>query len=170
MSAGLLSLPPRDRDGVMRVVIESPAGARVKLKYAPDLGGFVLSRPLVLGVSYPFDWGFVPGTAAPDGDPVDAMVLLDVPTYPGVIIPCRALALLQVEQNAKDGGRQRNDRIIVEPVVARRSPGEVADHVKQELEQFFLSATLFEGKDVEILGWDDARAADALVERSRCTR
>jgi len=154
----------------MRVVIESPAGARVKLKYAPDLGGFVLSRPLVLGVSYPFDWGFVPGTAAPDGDPVDAMVLLDVPTYPGVIIPCRALALLQVEQNAKDGGRQRNDRIIVEPVVGRRSPGGVMDHVKQELEQFFLSATLFEGKDVEILGWDNARAAEALVDRSRCTR
>jgi inorganic pyrophosphatase len=49
-------------------VIESPAGARVKLKYAPDLGGFILSRPLVLGVTYPFDWGFVPGTRAPDGD------------------------------------------------------------------------------------------------------
>src|SRR5262249_9467406 len=117
----LLSLPPRDREGTLRVVVESPAGSHVKLKYTRGIG-FVLSRPLVLGVSYPFDWGFVPGTRASDGDPVDALVLLEVPTYPGVVIPCRPLAVLQVTQNAKSGGgrRERNDRLIVEPTVARR--------------------------------------------------
>lgn len=81
MATSLIALSPRDPSGALRVVIESPAGARVKLKYVPDLGGFILSRPLVPGVAYPFDWGFVPGTRGPDGDPVDAMVLLDVPTF-----------------------------------------------------------------------------------------
>ena len=171
VSANLLALPPRDRDGVMRVVIESPAGSRVKLKYASDLGAFVLSRPLVLGVSYPFDWGFVPGTRASDGDPVDAMVLLDAPTYPGVIVPCRPLGLLEVEQDAKEGGgRQRNDRIIVEPTVARRTIAHLSDRLRQELEEFFHSVTLLERKNVKILGWKEAAAADVLIDRSRCDR
>jgi inorganic pyrophosphatase len=171
VSPSLLALAPRARDGTVRVVIESPAGSRVKLKYAPELGGFVLSRPLVLGVSYPFDWGFVPGTRASDGDPVDAMVLLDVPTYPGVIVPCRPLALLEVEQDAKESGRrERNDRIIVEPLVARRPIGRLSKRLKQELEEFFVSVTLFEGKNLEILGWEGPEAADALIDRSRRSR
>jgi inorganic pyrophosphatase len=171
VATSLLALAPRDRAGTLRVVIESPAGARVKLKYAPDLGGFVLSRPLVLGISYPFDWGFVPGTRGPEGDPVDAMVLLDVPTYPGVIIAARAVALLEVEQNAKNGGgRQRNDRIVVEALAARRPNGPLTKRLREELEEFFVSATLFEDKEVTIVGWRGAAEADALVDRSRRRR
>ena len=81
MPADLLRLPVRDGSGALHVVVETPAGSRVKLKYSPQLGTFVLSRPLVLGVSYPFDWGFVPGTRASDGDPVDAMIVSDTATF-----------------------------------------------------------------------------------------
>ena len=66
----LARLSARDDAGALRVIVESPAGSRVKLKYEPDLGAFTVSRPLVLGVVYPFDWGFVPGTHGPDGDPL----------------------------------------------------------------------------------------------------
>ena len=171
MATSLLALSPRDRSGALRVVIESPAGARVKLKYAPDLGGFILSRPLVLGVTYPFDWGFVPGTRGPDGDPVDAMVLLDVPTYPGVIIAAHPIALLAVEQKAKNGeGKQRNDRIVVEAVAARRKNGRLTKRLRQELEEFFVSATLLEGKEVVPLGWRGPEEADALIDRCRRRR
>jgi len=167
----LLTLPPRDSGGAVHVVIESPAGSRVKLKSARDLGEFVLSRPLLLGVSYPFDWGFVPGTQASDGDPVNAMVLLDVPTYPGVIVLCRPLALLQVEQDAKGGGqRERNDRILVEPPVARRPTGRLSKRLKQELEEFFISVTLLEGKNLKVLGWEGAAAAEELIDHSRRSR
>ena len=166
MAPDLLSLPARDSSGALHVVIESPRGSRVKLKYSPQLGTFVLSRPLVLGVTYPFDWGFVPGTRAADGDPVDAMVILDAATHPGVVVCCRPLAVLEIEQNAKDGGgRQRNDRIIVEPVSAKRA-AVLSTRLREELEAFFVSATLFEGKDIRVLGWAGAAAAEALVDRA----
>ena len=103
MSADLLSLPPRDEAGALLVVVECPRGSQVKLKYSPGLGTFVLSRPLAAGVAYPYDWGFVPGTQAADGDPVDAMVLLDAATFPGVVVCCRPLAVLELEQNAGSG-------------------------------------------------------------------
>jgi inorganic pyrophosphatase len=167
----LHEIPPRDDAGAFRVVVESPRGSRVKLKYEPRLGVFEISRPLALGVVYPFDWGFIPGTCAPDGDPLDAMVVLDAPTYPGVVIACRALAMLEIEQNARQGsGRQRNDRIIAEPVAARRSVGQLSERVRKELEAFFVSATLFEGKDVRIVGWASAAEAEAFVDRSRSPR
>jgi inorganic pyrophosphatase len=167
MAADLAALPARNPSGDLHVVIESPQGSRLKLKYSPELRTFVLSRPLVLGVSYPFDWGFVPGTRAADGDPVDAMLLLDAPTYPGVVVCCRPVAVLQVEQNAKEGGgRQRNDRIFVEAASARRPTPSLSSRVRNELEAFFVSATLFEGKEIRVLGWDDAAAADALVDRA----
>ena len=163
MPGDLIRLPARGEDGALHVVVETPAGSRAKLKYSPSLGTFVLSRPLALGVSYPFDWGFVPGTRAPDGDPVDALVLSDAGTFPGVVLCCQPVALLQVEQNSKRGGRERNDRIIAEPVPTRRPAMPLADRVKKELEAFFVAATFGERKALEILGWADAEAADRLV-------
>ena len=100
-------------EDVFHVVVESPRGAVVKLKYSPDLGAMSISRPLVLGVTYACDWGFVPSTEGPDGDPIDAAIWWDVTTYPGVVIPCRALAVVRVEQNKADSsGRIRNDRVL----------------------------------------------------------
>ena len=55
-----------------------------------------MSRPLPAGVTFPFDWGFVPSTEASDGDPLDALLLWDVPSFPGVVVPCRAIGVLQV--------------------------------------------------------------------------
>ena len=162
----MLALPARNRDGSVHVVVETPQGARVKLKYSRELGALVLSRPLALGVTYPFDWGFVPSTKAPDGDPLDVMVVSDAPTWPGVVVCCRPIAVLEVEQNAKSGGRERNDRIVAEPVVVRRPTIELTERVRHELEAFFVAATLFEGKELRVLGWDDAAAAEALIDRT----
>ena len=162
----LLSLPARDESGAVHVVIECPRGSQVKLKYSRSLETFCLSRPLGLGVTYPYDWGFVPSTEAADGDPLDAMVLLDAATFPGVVVACRPLAALELEQNAKGGGRQRNDRIVVAPVVARRPPPALTDRVRDELAAFFHAATALEGKDVRVLGWRDAEAAEALIDRA----
>jgi inorganic pyrophosphatase len=167
MSGDLLHLPARAPDGALHVVVETPRGSHAKLKYSAELKTFVLSRVLALGVTYPFDWGFVPSTRAPDGDPVDAMVLSSVSTSPGVVVCCRPLAVLQVEQKAKDGGRERNDRIIVEPVVSERPTLPLTQRLREELEAFFVVATLFADKDLRLLGWGDGAAAEALVESTR---
>jgi len=94
------------------------------------------------------------------------MVLLDAPTFPGVVVCCRPLAVLELEQNAKQGGRQRNDRIVAAPAEARRPPIALTERVRDELVAFFHAVTLFEGKDVRVLGWGDADAAEALVDRA----
>jgi inorganic pyrophosphatase len=166
MSTDLLALPARNEAGELHVVVETPQGSRVKIKYSPTMRALVVSRSLALGVTYPFDWGFVPSTRAPDGDPVDAMVLSDAPTHPGIVVCCRPLAVLKVEQNAKEGGRQRNDRLIVTPVATGRPTPELTPRFREELEAFFLVATLFADKDLRILGWGDAAQAEALVDQS----
>ena len=133
-----------------------------------------MSRPLVLGVRYPFDWGFIPSTQAEDGDPLDAMILWDVPTFPGVVVPCRAIAILELEQNAggKKGKRERNDRVLAVPLASARGeelrgPDDLPQRVREELERFFVVVTGFARKDVAILGWKGPDEAEKLVDCSR---
>src|SRR5438105_15580031 len=100
---------------MVRVVVESPKGSAVKFDYDPDLEVFAYGKALPLGLTYPYTWGFLPGTKGDDGDPLDVFVLTEAPTYPGVLIECRLLGVLRVEQNGKDG-KERNDRLIAVPV------------------------------------------------------
>jgi inorganic pyrophosphatase len=169
--ADLFRLPARDDDGDIHVVVESPRGSRVKLKYEPALGVFTLARPLILGVQYPFDWGFVPSTRAPDGDPLDAIVLSEAPSYPGVVLACRAIGVVLVTQNAKEGGRERNDRLVTVAKKAPRTDGiedarQLQERVREELAQFFLVAVSLAGKDVRIEGWDGPERAQQLIEEA----
>jgi inorganic pyrophosphatase len=159
---------PALAEGGLHVVVESPRGSPVKLKLDPELRVMVVQRPLPLGFSYPYDWGFVPGTRAPDGDPVDALVYWDVPSYPGVVIRCRPLGVLRLEQSDGRGGRQRNDRLLVLPLqhprgAELRSAEDLAPRVRDELAHFFTSSVFFQGKDPKLLGWDGPEAAERLV-------
>jgi inorganic pyrophosphatase len=167
----LHTLPAFATGDALHVVVESPRGSAVKLKYSPTLGAMAISRPLSLGLSFPYDWGFVPSTCGADGDPLDAIVLWDVATFPGVVIECRALALLTVEQRGADGGRLRNDRLIVRPSEARREAelpdtAALSPRVRAEIQSFLLASTALEGKDARILGWEDGAAVLNLVRAS----
>ncbi|MDB4939362.1 MAG: inorganic pyrophosphatase [Labilithrix sp.] len=171
---GLDQLPTWDDEGKLTVVVESPRGSGVKLKYEPELGVMTLSRPLPLGLVFPFEFGFVPRTRAEDGDPLDAAVLLDVPTYPGVVLHCRPIGVLRASQKGEKG-RVRNDRLVTIAEQDRRRAhvkdlGDLAARERAEIERFFDAAVALEGKDLELLGWGDARAARAAVEASRLPR
>ena len=152
-------MPTFAEQGVFHVVVESPRGSAIKLKYRPDLEAMSISRPLATGLVYPYDWGFVPSTRGEDSNPIDAALFWDVATFPGVVVPCRALAMIQVEQNHPDGQRRiRNDRILALPIHARREAGltsamSLSTRIRKELEHFFIAATSLEGKDAKILGW-----------------
>jgi inorganic pyrophosphatase len=172
----LNTLPTYDdpSSGSFHVVVESPRGAAVKIKFEPKLGALTFDRPLVSGLTYPFDWGFIPSTQAPDGDPLDAMVFADFGTQSGIVIACHALGVLNVEQNraGAPGERQRNDRVIAMPVKAPRnhelrSVFDLPPRLRDELSQFFIAVTAFEKKDVKVLGWDGPDAARALIEQTR---
>jgi inorganic pyrophosphatase len=81
-------LQPFKEDGDLNMVVETPRGSSVLLRYDPKARVFTVSRALTLGLSYPFDWGFIPGTEAKDGDPVDALALHDNRTFsPGCCWP-----------------------------------------------------------------------------------
>jgi inorganic pyrophosphatase len=168
----LLELPWRDDDGQCRVVIEAPRGSVVKLKYEPAIDAFVFGHRLPRGTTYPYDWGFIPGTCAEDGDPLDAMVLLDAPTWPGVVIPSIPIGLVRVVQ--RDGKRKttRNDRIIA---VAADDPtwddvAALPKRVRSELEGFFVTAGQQSHDRVVVEGWRGPSAARAAIERAASPR
>ena len=164
----LSKLPSTDSKGHLHVVIETPKGSKAKLRYDAGLGVFMLSRALVLGVVYPHDWGFVPSTEAEDGDPLDAMVLSDCGTYPGVVIPSKPIGVVRLSQKGDDGARQRNDRIIAVPVEDARFRDivDLSERTRHELEDFFLLATRRTPKEAKVEGWDDAESARKTIREA----
>ena len=169
----LQTLPTFESDGSVLIVVESPRGSGLKLKYESERGVFKLSRPLINGLTYPYDWGFVPSTLGEDGDPIDAMILWDQRAFPGLVLGCRLVGMLAVDQKSKGrpGTRERNDRVMAVPVTAPRCGGirdvnDVPQRLREELEAFFLATTALEDKDLRLLGWFDAAAATDLIKRS----
>lgn len=161
----MVTLPARDTGGWLNVVVETPRGSTAKFKYDEGAGVMRLSRPLPSGLCYPYDWGFIPSTRAADGDALDAMIIWDGVSYPGIVIAARCVAVLRVEQkDPASGGRQRNDRVLTAPVKTRHGNDDGLDsRLRAQLEQFFTAAVAFEGKDIRLLGWGDADEADAVV-------
>lgn len=166
----LWTLPPY-LDDTLRVVVESPRGSSLKLEYVPDVELFQVSRSLPLGMVYPFDWGFVPGTRGDDGDPIDAMAIHWGSSFPGVILPCRLLGMVEIEEKTESGKKQINNRLITSP--AWHSPlrkltdaRDLPDDVRRELEQFFFAVTAFTGKKIRIRGWAGSGKAKRFLRES----
>lgn len=165
-------LEPIGSEGEIRMIVETPKGSNIKLRYDPSLGLFTVSRALPLGLGYPFDWGFVPGTLCEDGDPLDALALHDSATYPGTMLPCRPLGVVDVEQNGDDKKRVSNPRLILLPTWHGRlgeleKAKQLPERLRQEIEQFFLSVTFFTQKAARIKGWRGPHAALKVLEHAR---
>ena len=99
-----------DDKKMLRVVIETPKGSRNKFAFNPDERAFELKKVLPSGMTFPYDFGFVPSTKADDGDPVDVLVLMDEPAFPGCLLTCRVIGVIEGEQGEKKKeGAERSD-------------------------------------------------------------
>jgi len=162
-------LPTWADDHQVYAVVETPRGSGAKLEFEPKLGVFTLAKPLLAGLTYPYDWGFIPSTKAEDGDPLDVLIIHDAATYPGLVLACRPIGVLEVTQVSK-GKKERNDRLFVAP---DRSPFEGTLHdirrmpsrAIRELEKFFEATDALEHKKLKFLGWRGPATAVKIIKK-----
>jgi inorganic pyrophosphatase len=165
-------LKPFDKDNKssIQVVIETPKGCRNKYKFDPKLRSFTLSRVLPDGMVFPYDFGFVPSTMAEDGDPIDVLLLMDAPAFPGCVIESRLIGVIEGEQ-AKAGKKERNDRLIA---VANRSHtysdmqniSDMNEKLLKELAEFFVNYHRQDEVQYKFLGTKGPKEAAHLLDQA----
>ncbi|MEO0349436.1 MAG: inorganic diphosphatase [Cyanobacteria bacterium P01_A01_bin.15] len=161
----LSRIPAQPKPGLINVLIEISGGSKNKYEFDKDINAFALDRVLFSSVQYPYDYGFVPNTLADDGDPLDGMVLMDEPTFPGCVIAARPIGMLEMI----DGG-DRDEKILCVPdkdprYVGVKTLDDVASHRLDEISEFFKTYKNLEKKVTEILGWKGLDEVQPLVEK-----
>ncbi len=151
--------------GAYPVVIEIPRGSRNKYEVDHETGRVFLDRALFTPFVYPTDYGYFENTLGLDGDPVDALVLLEHPVYPGVGIEVRPVGVFNMTD---DGGSDA--KVICVPAKDPRwahihDLADVPEQTRKEIEHFFEHYKDLEpGKWVTTEGWGDAAAAEAVIQ------
>ena len=151
------------------MIIETPKGSAVKYSYEPDTGLLTLSKALPEGMTFPFNFGFIPQTLAEDGDPLDVLVINEVPLIAGSHLHVRAAGVIRAVQS--EGKKEvRNDRVIAQ-AIPKEAPTDLdklklTDKLVSQIETFFKSYNKASGKKFKVLGADGPKKADALIERA----
>ena len=161
----LRSLDASPAPGLVNLIVEIPAGSTNKYEYNPEAGVMVLDRVLHSSVRYPFDYGFVPNTMAEDGSPLDALVIMEEPTFAGCLLTARPIGILEmVDHGAQDG------KLLCVPNADPRkrdlkSIRQIAPSQLEDVAEFFRTYKNLEGRVTTIQGWRDAEAVPALLEQ-----
>ncbi len=162
-------LPPFDKKtGELNVIIETPRGCRNKYSYDEKRKMFKLGSVLTAGAVFPFDFGFIPGTLGDDGDPLDVLVLMDEPAFPGCFAACRLLGVIEAKQT--EGGKtERNDRLIAVSANAEthrevKSLSDLDKKLVEQIEHFFVSYNAAKGKKFRPLGRYGPKRATRLIK------
>ncbi|HEX5227281.1 MAG TPA: inorganic diphosphatase [Bryobacteraceae bacterium] len=168
MSHSLYDLDPGDASpDIVRMVVEIPKGSSNKYEYDGKLQAFRLDRVLYSPVHYPGDYGFIPGTLASDGDPMDVVALVEEPTFTGCIVEVRPVGVLNmIDQKKKD------QKVIA---VLNHDPrysqvhtlDQIYPHIRREIEHFFNIYKELEGRETSTLGWGDPIEARSVIAESR---
>jgi inorganic pyrophosphatase len=163
--------PLNKKDGLLQVIIETPAGSRNKFSFDPDQGIFSLKKVLPAGMVFPYDFGFLPQTQAPDGDPIDVLLLMDEPAFPGCAVRARLIGVIEGEQlDGKD--KIRNDRLVAVAEANHmyanvRKLKDLPGKWLRELQDFFVNYHNLEGKKYRLLGCKGADAAFGLIKEAQ---
>jgi inorganic pyrophosphatase len=148
-------------------VVEIPKGGRNKYEYDPQLGGIKFDRLLMSAATYPTDYGYIRGTLGQDGDPLDALVCLQEPTFPGCLIPVKPLGMFKMRDE-----KGIDDKIICVPLHdpywnSFEKLEDLPLLLRQEIDQFFSIYKDLEGKTVTIDGWRSLKEATREIAAAR---
>lgn len=154
----------------INVFIEIPENSSIKYELDKDTGLVVVDRFMYTAMAYPFNYGFIPGTKAEDGDPVDVLVISSQPVHPGVMIPARPVGLLEMEDEAGP-----DNKILavptekVDPYYAHiKDIDDIGTVTKEKIKHFFeYYKELEKGKWVKLKNFMDRKAALADIEKSK---
>ena len=165
------SLEPFDEKGkCLNVVVETPKGSRVKYAYDLESGFFILSKALPEGMVFPFNFGFVPNTLAPDGDPLDVLVLNEEPLISGCLLKVRPIAVIKATQRENGGKPIRNDRVIGEAIGKETPPEfqslELEKQTISQIEFFFTAYNKLYGKKFKVVGTGGPQKAMEIVRQA----
>lgn len=157
-------------DQTIEVVVEIPRGSRNKYEIDEASGALRLDRVLFSSVHYPTDYGFIPGTHAPDGDHLDVLVVVEEPTFPGCRLTARPIGLLKMHDEKGEDYKVLAVP-LADPRLARITTLDQLDpHWLQEIENFFnVYKTLEPAKEVAIECWGSAEEAWLAIERCRAS-
>jgi inorganic pyrophosphatase len=166
----LKAVDPEDPDLTV-VIIETPKGSRNKYAFDPEERVFALKAVLPAGMAFPYDFGFVPSTRGGDGDPLDVLVLMDEPAFPGCKLSCRLVGVIEGEQIDKKE-RNRNDRVVAvenenHSYAHVRRISDLGKRFEHELEEFFVNYHRLSGKEFKILGIKGRSAARRCVKQAQ---
>lgn len=153
-----------------RVVVETPKGRRNKFNYEPEIQAFTLGGLLPEGLSFPFDFGFVPSTIAEDGDPLDVMILMDEPAHVGCVLRVRLIGVIEAEQT-ENGKTTENDRLVAVAVHSYSHEnlqriGDVQKSILNQVEEFFISYNKSRGKKFKVTGVHGPSRAVKRLQRA----
>lgn len=167
------ALNPRAKQPhTLHVVIETPKGSRNKYKYEPELRSYALSGVMPEGMVFPYDFGFIPQTKADDGDPLDVLLIMDAPAFPGCVVESRLIGVIEGEQKEEDGEIVRNDRLIAVAISSHqhsdlRDITEMNKTFVNDIGQFFTNYQRLRNKRFKVLAVRGPQAAERLLKRSR---
>ncbi|HEV7229754.1 MAG TPA: inorganic diphosphatase, partial [Bacteroidia bacterium] len=153
------------------VIIETPYKSRNKFDYDKETGLFKFSKVIPTGMEFPCEMGFIPRTKGQDGDPLDALVLMDEITYPGCLVESRLLGVIKATQKAKGQKEERNDRFILVPANMEEYNHlkDIKDLNKNKIKAiscFFENYNRAEGKVFKLLEISGSKEANKLIKRS----
>jgi inorganic pyrophosphatase len=167
----LADLPVHDREtGDLTVVVETPKASRNKYKYDAECRALRLSAVLGEGLSFPYDFGFIPSTLGEDGDPLDVLLFLDHGVPPSTVVTARLIGVVEIRQRTrKDKQWTRNDRLFAVATHAHdhqhlKTLADLRPHMLDEIEAFFTHYAGLNGKQLEVLARKGPRRAAKLVK------
>jgi inorganic pyrophosphatase len=162
-----------DKSGkLLQVIIETPRGCRNKYSFDETQKIFVLKAALPAGMAFPYDFGFVPQTTADDGDPIDVLVLMDEPAFPGCALMARLIGVIEGEQTAPKMEPVRNDRLVAVADATHmyakfKRLKDMPKHALKEIEEFFVNYHRLQGKKYKLLGIKGEKTALAMIAKAK---